>query len=291
MLQQIARCVKRMLPDGRIRNMARHAWHTYTNAFNHREEGYALLPARGGLTLRLTRGPYTDDSIYFPGPEQPWIHAIAPELIGYFPNGRLLPPHSVLIDAGTFPADLLTIAARNGVEVYALEPDKANYVYSERVMKANLPRRAKVHLFNYALSDRTGKVPFWQHDTMSTLKPETLPITGPPTATVQTVTLDDLAKQIDPIRPLYVKMDIEGAELDAMAGAQRLVERGAIFMIAAYHVINGEQTAGPLRNFFRENDYSCFSVNTERHLTLWAFPERRGQLATPPQLCSQERYA
>jgi hypothetical protein len=53
---------------------------------------------------------------------------------------------------------------------------------------------------------------------------------------VQTVRLDDVLRKVS---PTMIKMDIEGAELDALAGAERIIqEHQPDLAICAYHKLS-----------------------------------------------------
>ena len=67
-------------------------------------------------------------------------------------------------------------------------------------------------------------------------------------------------------------MDIEGAEMGAINAARATLEKGAHFAIAAYHLVNGEPTATPLHQLFKERGYQI-NLRFPEHLTLFASPK------------------
>jgi len=67
-----------------------------------------------------------------------------------------------------------------------------------------------------------------------------------------------------------IKMDIEGAELEAVEGARRLMKQpNCHFAIASYHIVNGEQTSVALERFFRAGGYEAVT-EYPAHLTTYA---------------------
>ena len=56
-------------------------------------------------------------------------------------------------------------------------------------------------------------------------------------------------------------MDIEGAEIEALEGAVKTIEKHQPnFAIASYHLINGEQTYMALESFFKKINYPFKTV-------------------------------
>ena len=49
----------------------------------------------------------------------------------------------------------------------------------------------------------------------------------------------------------FVKMDIEGAEIEALKGAKRHLMNGTLFAIASYHIIDGKESYAHLHNEVR----------------------------------------
>lgn len=87
---------------------------------------------------------------------------------------------------------------------------------------------------------------------------------------IPVVSLDSELQRLGLPRVDLIKMDIEGAELQAAAGARRLMEHSnCCFAIASYHMVNGAQTSVSLEKFFRAAGYR---VVTEypAHLTTYA---------------------
>lgn len=71
--------------------------------------------------------------------------------------------------------------------------------------------------------------------------------------------------------PAFVKMDIEGAEVEAISGSLDFIARHSIrFAIASYHVRGDQQTAPLLEPMFRQIGYAC-KTGFPDHLTTWAW--------------------
>jgi FkbM family methyltransferase len=150
----------------------------------------------------------------------------------YFPPDLVrLRPDELFVDCGAFDGDTLQqfLAASNGAfEKYiAFEPDPANFSRLGEAV-AGLPERvrARIELKRAAISNEDGTVRF-----SSGAGPSSH--VGEGDLEVEAVALD---RYLGPRRPTFIKMDIEGAEPEALAGAARHIrDEAPILAISCYH--------------------------------------------------------
>ena len=99
--------------------------------------------------------------------------------------------------------------------------------------------------------------------------------------TVQCITLDDLEAELGGEDPTFLKMDVEGAELDALGGGMTFLGRThPMLTIAAYHVQNHLWKV-PLTINALSSDYQLYlrPHNEEGwDLILYAVPAERALL-------------
>lgn len=113
-------------------------------------------------------------------------------------------------------------AVGNSGHVYAFEPQ--SYAVSCIRRNAALNSMTNVTVFEGALSDRTGEI-FLVMDLDPVAAFTTFQVQGTNTARVKALTIDDLANSHQVRDVQFVKLDIEGAELRALRGAQSMVQR------------------------------------------------------------------
>jgi FkbM family methyltransferase len=150
----------------------------------------------------------------------------------YFPDDLVeLQPHEVFVDCGAFDGDTLQgFVGRRGSSferAICFEPDPGSFEKLNRYVRS-LPTgiRDKVETHQLAVGARREKVYF---DAMGTASSSV----GAGTVEVECVTLDEVLQETG---PTLVKMDIEGAELDALEGARRTISRSApMLAVSAYH--------------------------------------------------------
>jgi FkbM family methyltransferase len=144
----------------------------------------------------------------------------------YFPPDLFtLGQEETFIDCGAYDGDTVReFYKRAGGEVLAVEPDPENY----KRLIANFPN---IHAFQLAIGLSNERVQF---DTGRGVSGEV----GKGADWVECNTLDNLLTALWVV-PTYIKMDVEGAEMDALKGAALMIKRHKpILAICLYHKPN-----------------------------------------------------
>ena len=145
----------------------------------------------------------------------------------YFPADLFqLSPDECFVDCGAFDGDtLIDFMARSAgafKRYVALEPDTANFAALQRIAC----RDDRIAIYRQAAGARHHPVRFLSNGNCSR-------ISDAGSETVPCAPLDDLLVHE---WPSYIKMDIEGAELDALSGAVNVIRRSQPKLaICAYH--------------------------------------------------------
>jgi FkbM family methyltransferase len=145
----------------------------------------------------------------------------------YHPDGLPAWPNPLrLIDCGAYTGDTLADLTQSGYAldaVAAFEPDPDNFA---RLVSNTLSSPGMIR-FPCALGARTESICFEAtHDSCSHVAPEG-------EITLQCVRLDDV---LPAFRPNLIKMDIEGAEPEALLGARQMIARNRPGLaISVYH--------------------------------------------------------
>jgi FkbM family methyltransferase len=180
--------------------------------------GRALLDSEGQAEfdrqMRLRRGDLADQMI-----------AVGAQ---YFPEGLFrLNQNEVFVDCGAYDGDTIADFRRATSDrfdrIIAFEPDPYNF--KELSTAANCDPRIVVH--PYAVGARREILRFAVGGTGSH-------VSADGTCEVEAVSLDEV---LAGIAPTYIKLDIEGSELDALEGARQTVTTHRPKMaVCAYHV-------------------------------------------------------
>lgn len=145
-------------------------------------------------------------------PEMQYCDKIAPRNIGVF------------VDGGAFDGDTVSRAIRNGFKahkIYFFEPDEL----SIKQAKENLKNIKGIEYLPYGISDKEKVLNFVAENAFGSHFSEN------GNKSVKCISLDETVKE----DKAFIKLDIEGAEKDAILGAERLIKNGSPFAICVYH--------------------------------------------------------
>jgi FkbM family methyltransferase len=161
--------------------------------------------------------------------------ALSPGLDGrdtYFPTDLLSPSDAeVFVDCGAFDGDSIKSFNEHWYgkfrHAFAFEPDPAN----RTALASNVQSMAlasRVTIMPYAVANTNGPISF-----VNTSSASSHVTPGENSATIDCRRLDDIEW---PLPPSYIKMDIESAEPDALAGGAKLLqEHHPILAVCTYH--------------------------------------------------------
>jgi FkbM family methyltransferase len=153
----------------------------------------------------------------------------------YFPEDIFdLLPGENFIDCGAF--DGITIrrflARQNGLmgNIVAYEPDPLNFdllMQNSSLLASSI--RKRILLLPFAVGAKNGKVSFDATGTMGS----SISINGK--IEVECITLDKNLTELQ-LTPTYIKMDIEGGEVDALIGGHQIIQKNLpILAVCIYH--------------------------------------------------------
>ena len=177
----------------------------------------------------------------------------------------------VVVDAGAYPGDYAIFAGKrvgdNG-KVICFEPDPKNRKVLEKNILAE--KLKNIIVIPKGLWNENAVLKFSKEDFKSSLEKEG-------EIEIEVVRLDDELKKLNIGRVNVLKMDIEGAEIQAMEGCEKILKENKVNVaIASYHVVNGKKTSYFLENFLSKLGYTV-KTNFPKHLTTYAWKNIRGE--------------
>jgi FkbM family methyltransferase len=194
----------------------------------------------------------------------------------YFPADLVgISDDEVFVDCGAYDGDtiqsFLSQPKRSFSKIVAFEPDPSNFARLEANV-ALLPECDRIQIRRTGVGKESGFVPFSASGTESSAM-------GSGESVVECVALDEV---LDGEIPSYVKMDIEGSELDAIRGARRTIQaHRPVLAICSYHAQDHlwkiplliSSYDAEYRFFLRPHlrevwDLVCYAIPKERFATL-----------------------
>jgi len=151
----------------------------------------------------------------------------------YIPKGIFsFTENEVFIDCGAFDGDTVRLFLSQCQDtfshIYAFEPDNINFRNLQNFL-STLPQKitSKITILPVAVGARTTKLKFTTTGTASSM------VSAVGDIEIEIITLDNLLSNV---KPTYIKMDIEGAESDAISGATKIIQGATpVLAICAYH--------------------------------------------------------
>ncbi|MDR0572679.1 MAG: FkbM family methyltransferase [Tannerella sp.] len=152
--------------------------------------------------------------------------------IQYFPQGMFeFTDHESYFDCGAFTGDTIAefLKASGGVyrHIWAAEPDRSNY---RQLMQYIEDRKlSNIDVVNKGIYGYAGKLPFQEEGSMLSM------ISEGSDRYIEVDTIDRIAAG-NPVT--YIKMDVEGAELMALKGAEQTIRKyKPVLGISIYHKV------------------------------------------------------
>lgn len=142
----------------------------------------------------------------------------------------------IILDCGANMGLFAAYAATKGATVHCFEPCTSTRLLLEQTQKLYPD---KIHIHPYAITNKSGSMILCKTDNIGANHLERYSVNMGNNVigneTVQTITIDDFLNQ-NGIVPTMIKMDVEGAEVDAIQGAlHTLKTHSPKCVVGAYH--------------------------------------------------------
>ncbi|WFB34610.1 FkbM family methyltransferase [Kiritimatiellota bacterium B12222] len=184
---------------------------------------------------------------------------------------RQLQPGDVVVDAGAFPGDYALFAAKRvGPQghVYCLEPEAHN----REILERNIQKSGynNLSVIPKGLWDKTTTLQMDAHGLASQIQEE-----HPGDQSIEVMPLDQLVTDYNIPHIDVLKMDIEGAELEALAGAQHTLSTYKPYTcVASYHWVGDDNTSARVESLLKQ---AGLEVHTDypKHLTTYGCTQKQ----------------
>ncbi|MBQ4404871.1 MAG: FkbM family methyltransferase [Selenomonadaceae bacterium] len=144
----------------------------------------------------------------------------------YICAGFIPEREAIVIDGGLCDGGTALRFSKMGYKVYGFEADKTNYITARKVGEEN---NFVVENFGLGAYNHTAKFSHYQNPGASRIDPNG-------SSTAQIITLDSYVREKNLSHVDFIKLDVEGAELDVLKGAATTIARfKPILALSAYH--------------------------------------------------------
>ena len=189
------------------------------------------------------------------------LYHVLPDF-NYYQNFYKVKPNDIVIDAGANLGHIsIYLSKKVGVDgkIYAFEPDGKNIQSLKKNISLNkdLPDNIVIEdlllwnentLIDFEEAGTVGSSAVWFSGSENIVKK-------------QAVSIDSWVDKKGIKKLDFIKMDIEGAEIEALDGCVETIKKfSPNFAIASYHIVNGEQTYIKVEEFFKRINYPCKTI-------------------------------
>jgi len=168
----------------------------------------------------------------------------------------------VVVDAGAHIGLFARSVVKRAKMVVAVECEPRNMGQLRR----NMTGFKNVLYVETALWNRNGKMPLFrgyspsEHSLISGVEVEGRKRTGKLQTVVETDTLDNVLHSLNIGKVDFLKMDIEGAEIEALEGASETLKKLPKIVVASYHVRDGEKTVRRVAEILASCGFRLYST-------------------------------
>jgi FkbM family methyltransferase len=276
-MSTITKLAHTILPEGKIKDYVKQFYRSSILAKNSMSFTDPRIKFYSDeIVFKFRKGVLAGQEIRFPNSMKKELLRFHIEIPPYFPP-KGLSKENVIIDAGAFPGEFTVLASQQAKKglVVAFEPEPSNRKKLEEVVKLNGAQN-NIIILPYALSNNDGLANIISKGQESSVYRTANGSNSFNSTIIEMRRLDTLIEGLVPLKKpgtnIFVKMDIEGEELNAIKGAEKTITYGAKFAIASYHEIDSQKTAFKLSETFINKGYLVRIINPG-HLTLMAEPK------------------
>jgi FkbM family methyltransferase len=257
MKKKIKKIISALFPKGDLKEQIKLAYYGINKPAH---TNYELVKENGGKTTFKTIfkevSMITNEALYF----------IVPDF-NYYQHFYKVKTNDVVLDAGANCGHLSIffskLVGKNGI-VYAFEPDTFNIdrISNNRRLNNDLSDNIKIEelllwnenkLVDFYEAGTVGSSAVWIPDADKCVKKEA-------------VRIDDWVAKNDIKKLDFIKMDIEGAEIEALDGCVQTIEKlKPNFAIASYHIVDGAATYIKVEEFFKRMNYPYKTVRFRKN--------------------------
>jgi FkbM family methyltransferase len=174
-------------------------------------------------------------------------------------------------NSGVISLHFASIMNNNGT-IYSIQPDNNNIIDIKKNLNLNPKFKSIIKIDNSLIWNANTTIKF--HEDSSVASSIFYKGKNAKTVLKNTITLDFWAEKNNVTKIDFIKMDIEGAEIEAIEGASNLIKNFTPnFAIASYHIIKGQPTYLKLEKIFEKLNYPYKTVKiTKTEIITYAGP-------------------
>jgi FkbM family methyltransferase len=246
MKKKIKKIISAIFPNGNLKEQVKFAYYCLNKP---KHTNYELLVGKEKVAFKTTFKEVslvTNEALYF----------IVPDF-NYYQHFYKVKTNDVVLDAGANCGHLSIffskLVGKNGI-VYAFEPDIFNIERIEKNLQLNNDLSDNIKIEELLLWNENKLIDFYEAGTVGSSAvwiPDSDKCVQKEAVRIDDWVIKNNIKKLD-----FIKMDIEGAEIEALGGCVKTIENlKPNFAIASYHIVDGAATYIKVEEFFKKRNY------------------------------------
>jgi FkbM family methyltransferase len=257
MKKQLKKIISALFPKGGVKEQIKLAYYGVNKP---QHTTYGLVKGKEGKTAFKTTfkevSMLTHEALYF----------IVPDF-NYYQHFYKVKTNDVVLDAGANCGHLTLffskLVGKDGM-VHAFEPDKFNIERISNNMRLNPDLSDNIRIEELLLWNENKMIDFYEAGTVGSSAvwiPD-----ADKCVQKEAIRIDDWVLKNNIQKLDFIKMDIEGAEIEALDGCVATIENlKPHFAIASYHIVDGEATYIKVEEFFKKRNYPYITVRFRKN--------------------------
>ena len=257
MKKKIKKIISAIFPNGGIKEKIKLAYYSINKP---KDTFYSVVQGAGNSVAYKTTFQdltlITNEALYF----------IAPDF-NYYQHFYKVKESDVVLDAGANCGHLSILFSKltgSGGVVYAFEPDGYNVKRIDHNISLNKDLPGNIKIENLLLWDENKWIDFYEAGTVGSSAvwiPDSDKCVKKEAVRIDDWVTNNTIKKLD-----FIKMDIEGAEIEALAGCEETIRNlSPNFAIASYHIVDGAATYIKVEDFFKKMNYPYQTIRFRKN--------------------------
>ena len=157
----------------------------------------------------------------------------------------------IVLDVGAYVGSFTITVARRAKKVLAIEPDPKNYT----CLQTNISKFANVQTVKKGVWKSKSKLKLYIDPRNPLAHSVVIPPPGNKFVYIEVDTLDNITSELGFSKADFIKINVEGAELEALQGMEQLLKSARKVVMDAHHIRNGEATWSLVCQFLEDRGF------------------------------------
>ena len=191
-----------------------------------------IFPARGYWVAQYKR-----ERLYVPSPRTAILGHFLKSYERVYERYFRVKKDEIVLDIGAYIGSFTMTVAKRAKKVLAIEPDPKNYA----CLKANVSRFANVRTIRKGVWNSKKKLKLYL-DSRYPVAHSVVIQPGNKSVDIEVDALDNIVSELGFNKVDFIKMNIEGAEIEALEGAKQVLKSVKKIVLDAHHIRDGKPT-------------------------------------------------